>query len=76
MALGSHNPIGFLLGTSLRLVTARATNLGRRIELHRVERVTVLYEAHHQRNGAIVMCTAPHSRHVTGTYGTSEPGVY
>ena len=66
MALGSHNPIGFLLGTLLRVVTARATHVRRRMELHRVERLTVLHEAHHQPNSAIVMRTAPYSRHKCG----------
>ena len=76
MSVGSHNPIGFLFGTLLRSVTDRATNLRRRMELHRVERFALVQEAHYQRNGAIVMGTAPHSRHVTRTYVTNEPGVY
>ena len=63
MALGSHNPIGCLLGASLSWMVACETDVRRRMELHRVERLTVLHEAHHQRNDAVVMRTAPHSRH-------------
>ena len=61
--MGSQNPIGFLLGIVLSWMTARDTNSRRSRELRRVERFTVLDDAHHQRNGALVMRAAPHSRH-------------